>query len=711
MTKRKITILGGGMAALSAAYQLTKTEALRAENEVTLYQPGWRLGGKAASGRDGAGRNLEHGLHVWFGCYENTFQMIQEVYASRKPATGWAMETWRDAVKPQDFTPIGVQSGAGAWSYWPLTWAVNDGVPGDGTLLPTWWQIIETIVDWIILLLTGVDEAAPAEAVAAAGPPPTLPGVPARPSAVLDRAKVRLQDLDATTGRPSLGDLEHVLSLLQWAHDAHARTTAAGAPAASDQGVVHDILNIFVAIVRGVFFDLILVDAALVSLDGMEFRAWLIKNGADPAIVATSSVVRLVYDTLFQYAEGDAARPDCAAGTALGTVLRLVGTYKGSMMWEVQAGMGEVIVGPLYQHLMDAGVTFKFFHKVTSLEPDTSDPAAANPPVKTIRFELQAATIAGDYQPVTQENGLVLWPSQPDWSQLQNGAAMQKAGVNFESHWCDWPAAGPPVVLTAGDDFDTVILAVALGAFKPLNSQDTSFCQPLIDTSKPFADWVGQVGLVPSMGVQLWSDRTTAGLGWTRPKPATVAGPEYLNIWADMSQVLAFEPWPVPAPLSLHYLTGTYSTALYKEPASNTGVPAAALAEVTAQTATWLNDSSSAMWPLARADGGFDWTVLTAPAGVQGEARLAAQFLRANIDPTECCTLSGPGTTKFRLHADQSGFCNLILAGEGTAMGLTTSFEGAIMSGAAASRAICGQPANIVGYDFLERRFSQGPGS
>jgi Flavin containing amine oxidoreductase len=74
--------------------------------------------------------------------------------------------------------------------------------------------------------------------------------------------------------------------------------------------------------------------------------------------------------------------------------------------------------------------------------------------------------------------------------------------------------------------------------------------------------------------------------------------------------------------------------------------------------------------------------------------------------------LSAAGTTQYRLHPDQSGFTNLILAGEGTRHGFnTTTFEGAVMSGAAASRAICGEPTRIVGYDFLQRRFSQGPGA
>src|ERR1700722_17994284 len=96
-TRRRVAILGGGMAGLSAAYELTKTRSLRDQNEVTVYQLGWRLGGKAASGRDALGRNLEHGLHVWFGMYENTFKMIQEVYDARDPTKTWALPTWRSA--------------------------------------------------------------------------------------------------------------------------------------------------------------------------------------------------------------------------------------------------------------------------------------------------------------------------------------------------------------------------------------------------------------------------------------------------------------------------------------------------------------------------------------------------------------------------------------------------------------------------------------
>ena len=703
MTKKRITILGGGMAALSAAYQLTKTQELRDQHDVTLYQMGWRLGGKAASGRDAQGRNLEHGLHVWFGFYENTFRLIQEIYAARQPATGWALPTWRDAVKPQNFTPVGIKSHSDQWSHWPLTWATNDGVPGDSTLLPSLAEMIETALDWVYLFLSGKEEPEPEAAKAAAGSVPADADVEAKPSSVIGAATSLLRRLPHLAAAEVEGTFHKVLGLVGWAHDAHGRTIAAGADRHSDEAITQQLLNIMLASIRGIVVDMIIPDAPFVALDDLEFRAWLLKHGAEADIVANSSIVRLIYDTAFQYVDGDVSQPNIAAGTAIGTILRIVATYKGSCIWEVQAGMGEVIVGPLYQHLCNAGVKFHFFHKVICVAPSASDSGA----VGSIQLERQGLVVDGDYRPVTVRDGLILWSTEPDWSQLQDGEKMQEAGVNFESNWRDWPAAGPPVTLEQGQDFDVAILAIALGALKQLNPEDPSICQLLSSANTDFANWIDKIGIVPSMGVQLWSNQSTKALGWTKDKPATVCGPEYLNIWADMTQVLAFEPWLAPKPLSLHYLTGTFKTQLQNAPRSQTGTPALAAADLRTEVINWLNTKSATQWPKAQSGGQFDWAVLTAPTGTVGEARLDAQYLRANIDPTECCTLSAAGTTQYRLHAE-SGFANLILAGEGTAMGLVTSFEGAIMSGAAASRAICGQPAKIIGYDFLERKPSQG---
>src|SRR5690349_12776082 len=66
--RERVAVLGGGPAALAAAFALSAPE-LEDRFEVTVYQAGWRLGGKCASGRnlEERGRIEEHGLHVWFG--------------------------------------------------------------------------------------------------------------------------------------------------------------------------------------------------------------------------------------------------------------------------------------------------------------------------------------------------------------------------------------------------------------------------------------------------------------------------------------------------------------------------------------------------------------------------------------------------------------------------------------------------------------------
>ncbi len=77
MAKEKIAILGGGIGALTTAFYLSHTQELRDRYELSVHQVGWRLGGKLNSVRNlepGKNkRNEEHGLHVWFGFYENAF--------------------------------------------------------------------------------------------------------------------------------------------------------------------------------------------------------------------------------------------------------------------------------------------------------------------------------------------------------------------------------------------------------------------------------------------------------------------------------------------------------------------------------------------------------------------------------------------------------------------------------------------------------------
>ena len=92
-----MAILGGGPAALATAFELTATPALQEKHEITVYQPGHRLGGKCASGRNRRRgmRIEEHGLHVWFGCYDNAFSVMRRCYAAlHRDKRTQALPTW-----------------------------------------------------------------------------------------------------------------------------------------------------------------------------------------------------------------------------------------------------------------------------------------------------------------------------------------------------------------------------------------------------------------------------------------------------------------------------------------------------------------------------------------------------------------------------------------------------------------------------------------
>jgi uncharacterized protein with NAD-binding domain and iron-sulfur cluster len=749
---RKVAVLGGGMAGLTAAYELTRTPELRSQHEVTVYQMGWRVGGKAASGRDEHGRNLEHGLHVWFGCYENVFRMVKEIYREWQKPAGCPLQDWTDVAKPQVYTPIGVQDGD-SWVYYPLEWPIHGGQPGDGNEIP-WspWAVLGMLSDMFIEIVRDAareyakldaDDATPTlkiapEARKLLALPLSFAGVVAENSGLTLQERVRAMSL-IDSARTAIGSFEHYAEAAQlWTKHivtqrravdrttvdeifalysmAYREFTSLTAPITRDTRalgatrgrmdvrfrVIREFMNIFSALARGYLLDILLPDRPFESLDDVDLRAWLISHGAEEDVVSRSSVLRIVYDTLFQFRDGDVRYPSYAAGTALGCIARLTVTYKGAMMWDIQAGMGEAVIAPLYEVLKARGVTFRFFHKVTKL-----DLAAGNPSsIGRITIKRQAKVKGNrDYEPLILSRNLKCWTHEPDWKQLEPDPRWDPNDPpDFENHWLDGPQVGEPIELLAGRDFDSVVLAISMGAYKNLNNEDVSMCQALIDRGGKFRRFVENIGIVPTQSLQLWSDKSLEDLGWKSGKPATVSGPEYLNIWADMTQVLAVEDWRDGSPKSLHYLCGTLATDVYRQPASKRDAWNRITRDLRSEQIAWLNANAHVMWPQAGERGRFDFKVLHG-AGEDLPTRFDTQFSRANVSPTECCVLSAAGTTQYRLHAGDSEFENLVLAGEATRHGFnTTAIEGAVMSGMAASFHICGSPERIPGYDFLQRR-------
>ena len=89
--------------AMAAAWRLSEPGWRDELESITVYQRGWRLGGKGASSRGPNGRIEEHGLHLWLGYYENAFRLLRECYAELdRPRTDPTapIQTWRDAMLP-----------------------------------------------------------------------------------------------------------------------------------------------------------------------------------------------------------------------------------------------------------------------------------------------------------------------------------------------------------------------------------------------------------------------------------------------------------------------------------------------------------------------------------------------------------------------------------------------------------------------------------
>ena len=157
----KIAILGGGVGAMTAAYFLTDQPGWQNNYDITVYQQGWRLGGKGASGRNAAmGERIEeHGLHIWFGFYANAFKMIKAAYASLNRPAGSPLATWSDAFKEQDYVAMS-EFVRNEWSNWSIVFPTLPGEPGVGGETVGIWQIGIAVLGWIKEFLDQLAKAA-----------------------------------------------------------------------------------------------------------------------------------------------------------------------------------------------------------------------------------------------------------------------------------------------------------------------------------------------------------------------------------------------------------------------------------------------------------------------------------------------------------------------------------------------------------------------
>ena len=713
-------MLGGGVGGLTAAFELTATPELRARHSVTVYQLGWRLGGKGASGRNAAHGNRieEHGLHVWFGFYDNAFRLMRDAYEELGRAPGTPLAGFDDAFKPCDRLVLYDRQDDG-WFGHSFECPSNPLRPGDAGELPTFWEIAAEACGWALMGWRGVREAGLIDV-------DDDVDVPFVPEWFEDLAAELAGDLMSLP----IDGAEQLLGVAERLARARAGSTDHRVPQqAAQPALLVRLLKSFRdwlwIVVRGACDDeprlrffFTAVDAGVSTLAGVvedgvlehgfdvindeEWSAWLRRHGAKEITLGRTPeerapVLRSVYDVAFGYPRGSIPAADVAAGSATSDLLRLAFSYRGSIMYKMQAGMGDAVFTPLYEVLRARGVRFKFFHAVTGLQLGRDESGRPLSRVDRIEVIEQAKLAPGrrEYLPLEGVKGLECWPSEPLWDQLEPAAEgrqfeLEPNALRRDPHTLERSRPGQR------GDFDEVVLAIPVGALEPI-------CGQLIEHDERFAAGIRNAVTVQTQAFQVWANRPAAELGWEHD-PNSVAGcyVEPLDTYCDMSHLIPRESWaPDDNVKTIAYLCG-----VLEEVEDET--PAEATERVKRNAIDFIENDMATLWPQARRpDGSFDWSVLVDSGGGSGAERFDAQYWRANVTPSERYVLTPAGSVKHRLPSGESGFENLALAGDWTRNGIDGGcVEAAVISGIEAAESITGVAHAIPGRgpDWLQPR-------
>ncbi|HVC43327.1 MAG TPA: NAD(P)-binding protein [Candidatus Binataceae bacterium] len=744
----EVAVIGGGCASIAAAFELSRPEH-RGAYHVTVYQLGWRLGGKGASGRGPADRIEEHGLHIWMGFYENAFQLLRECYAElkRDPRTS-RFADWRDAFTPEPMVGVMERNSTGTWSPWQASFPPAQGQPGDPLERGNPFSVtayMMRMATMIRITLGSIQLREPDRPAAAgesytggtaetggesrtsdrsrrgaAGAPP--PGATDQLAAAI----ARLIKYGVLATIAALAEAAAMLELAVRAVPLYPASLVLGLIEALAAGVCRqieplianddelrrlwEIIDVNLAVMTGIVrFGLATDPRGFDAIDDYELRDWLRLNGASDRAL-DSALIRGIYDLAFAYEDGDATRPCQAAGLAIRGSLRMFFTYRGAFFWRMQAAMGDVVFAPFYEVLKRRGVTFKFFHRLANLRLADSAALAPGerPHVAALEFDVQADLKDGaEYDPLVDVRGLPCWPSRPDFSQLAGGAAMAREGRDFESHWDRRKAATR--TLKVGRDFDVVVLGVGLGAIPHV-------CRELIDRDDRWRDLVRHVKTVATQAFQIWLAEDMAALGWPGAQTCLSGFVHPFDTWADMRHLIPEESWPL-RPRAIAYFCSALPDAEGPAPdPHDADYPVRRRAAVRDSAIRFLDRDIGHLWPRAiRPGGGFRWDLLVdprasattatsaraAPPGADA-ARFATQFWSANVNPSDRYVQSRPGSTRFRISPLDNTYDNLTVAGDWTACGLNVGcVEAAIISGRLAAHAISSRPAlsDIIGYD------------
>jgi uncharacterized protein with NAD-binding domain and iron-sulfur cluster len=717
----KIVVLGGGMSAMTTIFELTEQPNWQERYEITVYQLGWRLGGKGASGRGENGRIEEHGLHLWFGFYENAFNLMQRCFDAYQSLGLYPDSPIRQvsaAFTPQEAYEY-EELIDGQWLPWRMNFKVTpDLYPGNGERLLSIWEAMTQVIQWLHdrLLQLPYAEAGQGEQTSHfLDKHPWLRAGIHSLAAAEEAINSRLAETVYTHGAQLLIAAHEVTQrlhpdpvnhqaihhnlltgLLDEFHTWLQAHPALQATADTELRRLGILLELAVVHVKGLLADGVLFHG-LTPLNRTEYTAWLKQYGASPSVYG-SALIRGMYDTAFCYKDGVATDENrtVAAGTAIYGLLRMFLTYQGAIFFKMNAGMGDVIFAPLYAVLKARGVRFNFFHRVKNLGL-SADKRAITRIDLARQVDLKDPTTG--YDPFVYYHNLPCWPSKPHYDQLVQGNALIEQQIELESFWTPWQDVDSHVKLEAGQDFDKVVLGISLGAMRYI-------CPELIAANERWAAMVNNLPTVMTQEFELWFNRSLAEMGRTGPVPLMMGFAEPGDVWTDMSYLLPQEDWQgEQRPKSISYLGGTFRTPAHVPAASDHTYPEQARQQAMSLLISYLNQSARPIWPKGtrlNSPNGLDWRLLAAPTHETGASRVMAQWIRVNIDPSERHVQSPANTQQYRMKAGETGFERLYITGDWTDMGILSfgCIEGAAIAGMLTARAISGQPAHYIGEEI-----------
>ncbi|MBX9885312.1 MAG: NAD(P)-binding protein, partial [Novosphingobium sp.] len=540
---------------MAAAWELTAPEH-QGRYHVTLYQEGWRLGGKGASGRGENGRIEEHGLHIWLGFYDNAFRMMRACHAELDAkGLGHLYGDWRDAWTAENDVALCSASETGGFQRWQVHMPPRSGYPGDPLAPDAVFSLQYYMAGAFDLLRALVlDTTVDGHGLVTRFDAPHTAG-PASPAELAARL-AELARMGLFASASVLAEVLGVLSaLVRSVNPATAGILMSAVDALAvplrqwieDRFLANDrlrflweIADLTLATLTGfVRYGVLFDPRGLDAIDDYECREWMRMNGASLRSLQ-SPFLRGLYDLSMGYEDGDPDKPCLSAGQGLRGTLRTFFGYRGAFMWRMRAGMGDVVFAPLYTALKARGADFRFFHRLTDIELDEAGTHAAR-----LRFDVQAQIAGGgEYQPLKDVQGRPCWPAAPDYAQLERGEALQAEGRKFESHW-DRRREGECAIEVIRD-FDMVVLGVGIGA--------VPHCANGIVARDPrWQAMCRDVKTVASQAFQIWLEEDLESLGWPGPAYITGAFAKPFDTWCDMAHVVPEESWQRPPATSVYF--------------------------------------------------------------------------------------------------------------------------------------------------------------